>query len=162
MVCNMATKKSGFPEQPVEKIRFEIFKKLSCLHFKAKFYDFWILHSSCKDVRKILLAFFRTGSSGSGNFVSVSMCSNMYLSMRGVSRCIQSFQAVNMNFGYFVQHISLNKKHYGYFLIPPSGQASGSRRYWKMQSWGPGIQSFQAVNMNFGYFGQHTSSMKKH
>ena len=134
MVCNMATKKSGFPEQPVEKIRFEIFKKLSCLYFQAKFYDFWILHSSCKDVRKILLAFFRTGSSGSGNFVSVSMCSNMYLSMRGVSRCIQSFQAVNMNFGYFVQHISLNKKHYGYFLIPPSGQASGSKSCWKMQS----------------------------
>ena len=31
-----------------------------------------------------------------------------------------------------------------------------------MQSWGPGIQSFEAVNMKFGYFGQHTtSSMKK-
>ena len=29
MMCNMATKNSGFPEKPVEKIRFEIFKKLS-------------------------------------------------------------------------------------------------------------------------------------
>ena len=30
-----------------------------------------------------------------------------------------------------------------------------------MQSQGPGIQSFEAVNANFGYFGQHTSAMKK-
>ena len=75
---------------------------------------------------------------------------------------IQSFEAVNMNFGYFGQHTSSMKKHYGYFLIPPSGQASGSRRCWKMQSWGQGIQSFEAVNMNFGYFGQHTCSMNKH
>ena len=75
---------------------------------------------------------------------------------------IQSFEAENVNFGYFGQHTISMKKHYGYFLIPPSGQASGSRRCWKMQSWGPGIQSFEALNMNFGYFGQHTSSMKKH
>merc|ERR1711923_401556 len=73
MVCNMATKNSGFPEKPVEKIRFEIFKKLSCLHFLAKFNEFWILYSSCKDVRKSLLAFFCTGSSGSGNSVFVFM-----------------------------------------------------------------------------------------
>ena len=73
VVCNMATKNSGFPEKPVEKIRFEIFKKLSCLHFLAKFNEFWILYSSCKDVRKLLLAFFRTGSSGSGNSVFVFM-----------------------------------------------------------------------------------------
>ena len=73
MVCNMATKNSGFPEKPVEKIRFEIFKKLSCLHFLAKFYEFWILCSSCIDVRKLLLAFFCTGSSGSGNSVFVFM-----------------------------------------------------------------------------------------
>ena len=73
MVCNMATKNSGFPEKPVEKIRFEIFKKLSCLHFLAKFNEFWILYSSCKDVRKSLLAFFCTGTSGSGNSVFVFM-----------------------------------------------------------------------------------------
>ena len=54
------------------------------------------------------------------------------------------------------------KKHYWLVLLPPSGQASGSRRCWKMQSWGPGIQSFEVVNMNFGYFGQHTSCMEKH
>ena len=73
---------------------------------------------------------------------------------------MQSLEAVNVNFGYFGQHTSAMKKHYGYFLIPPSGQASGSIRCWKMQSPGPGIQSFQAVNMNFGYVGQHTSSLK--
>ena len=47
-----------------------------------------------------------------------------------------------------------------YFLIPPSGQASGSISFWKMQSPSLGIQSFETVNTNFGYFGQHTSSMK--
>ena len=73
MVCNMATKNSGFPEKPVEKIRFEIFKKLSCLHFLAKFNEFWILCSSRKDVQKLSLALFRTGSSGSGNSVFVFM-----------------------------------------------------------------------------------------
>ena len=73
----------------------------------------------------------------------------------------QSFEAVNMNFGYFAQHTSSMRKHYGYFFKPPSEQASGSRRCWKMQSWGPGIQSFEVVNMNFGYFGQHTRCMKK-
>ena len=75
---------------------------------------------------------------------------------------IQSFEAVNMNFGYFGQYTSSMKKHYGYFLIPPSGQASGSRRCWKIQSWGPGIQSFEAVIMNFGYFVDHTGPMEKH
>ena len=75
---------------------------------------------------------------------------------------IQSFEAVVMNFGYFVQHTGPMKKHYWYFLIPPSGPASGSWRCWKMLSWGPGIQSFEAVIMNLGYFGQHTSPMKKH
>ena len=74
---------------------------------------------------------------------------------------MQSLEAVNVNFGYFGQHTSAMKKHYGYFLIPPSGQASGSIRCWKMQSPGPGIHSFQAVNMNFGYVGQHTAPMKK-
>ena len=45
-----------------------------------------------------------------------------------------------MNFGYFGQHTSSMKKHYGYFLMPPSEQASGSGRCWKTfpeaQSWG--------------------------
>ena len=75
---------------------------------------------------------------------------------------IQSFKAANMNFGYFGQHTGSVKEHYWYVLTPPSGQTSGSRRCWTLQSRGPGIQSFQAVTMNFGYFGQHTSSMKKH
>ena len=75
---------------------------------------------------------------------------------------ILSFEAVNMNFGYFGQHTSSMKKHYGYFIKPPSGQASGSRRCWKMQSQGSNIQSFEAVSMNFGYFGQHITSMKKY
>ena len=74
---------------------------------------------------------------------------------------ILSFEAVNVNFGYFVQHIGPMKKHYWFFLIPPSGPASGSWRCWKMLSWGPGIQSFEAVIMNLGYLGQHTSSKKK-
>ena len=64
-------KKSGFPDQPVEKIRFEIFKTLSCLHFLAKFNEFLIFCSSCRAVQKILLAFSRTGSSGSAKSVSV-------------------------------------------------------------------------------------------
>jgi len=75
---------------------------------------------------------------------------------------IQSFEAENVNFGYFGQHTISMKKHYGYFFIPPSGQDSGSRSCWKMQSRGPGIQSFEVINMNFGYFGQNTSCMKKH
>ena len=37
-----------------------------------------------------------------------------------------------MNFGYFVQDTGSMKKHFWYFLIPLSGQASGSRRCWKM------------------------------
>ena len=73
---------------------------------------------------------------------------------------IQSFEAVNVNFGYFGHHTKAMKKHYGYFLIPPSGQASGSIRCRKMQSQGPGVHSFQAVNMNFWYVGQHTGLLK--
>ena len=71
MVCNMATKKSGIPDQPVQKIRFEIFKTLSCLHFLAKFNEFLIFCSSCRAVQKILLAFSCTGSSGFAKSVSV-------------------------------------------------------------------------------------------
>ena len=74
---------------------------------------------------------------------------------------MRSFEALDMNFGYFVQHSSPLKKHYWYFLIPPSRPASGSRRCCKMQSWGPCIHSFEAFNMNLGYFVQHTSHMKK-
>ena len=75
---------------------------------------------------------------------------------------IQSFEAVIMNFEYYVQHTEPMKKHFWYFLIPPSGQASGSRSCWKMQCWGPGIQSLEAVFMNFGYFVQNTGPKKKH
>ena len=62
--------------------------------------------------------------------------------------------------GILVSILALRKKHYGYFLIAPSGQASGPRRCWKLQSWGPGIQNFAAVNMNLRYFVQHTGCMK--
>ena len=65
-----------------------------------------------------------------------------------------------MNFGYFIQHTSTLRKSYWYFLIPTSGPASGSRRCCKMQSWGPCIHSFEAFNMNLGYFVQHTSPVK--
>ena len=79
MVCNMATINSGFPEKTVEKIRFEIFKKLSCLHFLAIFNEFWILYSSCKDVRKLLLYsifLYRFIRSGKFRFcVYVLLCS---------------------------------------------------------------------------------------
>ena len=40
MVCNMATKKSGFPEKPVEKIWFENFKKLSVYIFWPNLMNF--------------------------------------------------------------------------------------------------------------------------
>ena len=50
---------------------------------------------------------------------------------------IQSFEAINMNFGYFGQHISSMKKYYWYILISPLGQASGSRRCWKILPWHP-------------------------
>ena len=53
------------------------------------------------------------------------------------------------------------KKRYWYFLIPPSGPASGSRSCCKMQSWGPCMYSFEAYSMNLGYFVQQTSPMKK-
>ena len=82
--------------------------------------------------------------------------------MQSRGPCIQSFEAFNMNFGYFVQHTSLMKKHYWYLLIQPSGPASGSKRCWKLESWGPSINSFEAFNMNFGYFVQYTSPMKRH
>ena len=62
---------------------------------------------------------------------------------------IQSFEAVSMNFGYLGQYITSMKKYYRYILIPLSGQASGSKSCWNMQSQGLGIQSYQAVNMNF-------------
>ena len=68
---------------------------------------------------------------------------------------------LNMNFGYCVQYRRPLKKHYWYFLIPPSGPASGSRGCWKMESGGPGIQSFGAFNINFVYFAQHTCPLKK-
>ena len=68
---------------------------------------------------------------------------------------------LSMNFGYCVQYKRPLKKHYWYFLIPPSGPASGSRGCWKMESWGPGIQSLEAFNINFGYFVQHTCPLKK-
>ena len=58
---------------------------------------------------------------------------------------IQGFEAAIMNFGYFLQYSSPNKKHNLKFLIPPSELALGSIKYWKIQSWGPGFHSFEAV-----------------
>ena len=63
---------------------------------------------------------------------------------------IQSYQAVNMIFWYFVQHTSPNKKHNWKFLISPFEPALGSLRCLKIQSWGPGIQSFEAVDEFWG------------
>ena len=67
-----------------------------------------------------------------------------------------------MNFEYFVQYTSLLKRCYWLILISPSGPASGSRRCCNMESWGPSIHSFEAFNMNFGYFGLYTSLLKRH
>ena len=66
---------------------------------------------------------------------------------------IQSFEVANMNFGYFGQHTRCKKKPYWLFLLPPSGQASCSRRCWKRHSKGTGIKRFEAVNVNIGYPG---------
>ena len=52
------------------------------------------------------------------------------------------------------------KKHYCNFLITPSGPASGSRRCCYMESCGPRIHSFEALNLNFEYFVQYTSPLK--
>ena len=62
---------------------------------------------------------------------------------------VHIFEAFHMISRYFVQYASPLKRHYLYFLLPPSGPASGSRRCWKMDSWSPGIHSFEAFNMNF-------------
>ena len=64
---------------------------------------------------------------------------------------IHSFEAISMNFGYFVQYTSPLNRHYWYFVISPSGPASG-RRCRKMEFWGLSINSFEAFNMNFGVF----------
>ena len=61
-----------------------------------------------------------------------------------------------------VQHISPLNKHYWHFLIPPSGPTSGSKRCWKMESWGPGMHSFDASTLNFGEVVQHISPLNKH
>ena len=70
---------------------------------------------------------------------------------------VHSFEAFHMISGYFVQYACPLKRHYQYFLILLSRPAAGSRRCWKMESWNPGIHSFEAFNMNFGYFGQYTN-----
>ena len=75
---------------------------------------------------------------------------------------MHSSDASTMNFGEFVQHTNHLNKHYWYFLIPPSGPASGSRRCWKMETWGPGVHSFEAFHMISGYFVQYASPLKIH
>ena len=40
---------------------------------------------------------------------------------------IHSFEAISMNFGYFVQYTSPLNRNYWYFVISPSGPASGRR-----------------------------------
>ena len=67
-----------------------------------------------------------------------------------------------MKFGKFVQHTNPLNKHFWYFLIPPSGPASGSKRCWKMETWGPGVHSFEAFHMISGYFVQYASPLKRH
>ena len=74
-----------------------------------------------------------------------------------------SFDAAStMNFGEVVQHISPLNNYYWHFLIPPSGPTSGSKRCWKMESWGPGMHSFDASTLNFGEVVQHISPLNKH
>ena len=46
--------------------------------------------------------------------------------------------------------------------VPPSWPTSGSKRCWKMESWGPGMHSFDASTMNFGEVVQLTSPLNKH
>ena len=98
-------KKSGFPDQPVEKIRFEIFKTLSGLHFFAKFDEFLILYSSGKGVWKILIGFFRTGLSGSRNPVSIVyvLCSATLCTYRAVYfKIFVSWKVIKLQ--YFAYH----------------------------------------------------------
>ena len=47
---------------------------------------------------------------------------------------MHSFDAPTINFGEVIQYTSPMNKHYWYFLIPPSGPISNSKRCWKMQS----------------------------
>ena len=48
------------------------------------------------------------------------------------------------------------------FGVPSSGPTSDSKRCWKMESWGPGMHSFDASTLNFGEVVQHISPLNKH
>ena len=74
---------------------------------------------------------------------------------------IHSFEAISMNFGYFVQYTSPLNRHYWYFVISPSGSASG-RRCCKMDFWGLSINSCKLLTWILGYFVQYTSHLKRH
>ena len=75
---------------------------------------------------------------------------------------MHSFDASTLNFGEVVQRIIPLNNYYWHFLIPPSGPTLGSKRCWKMESWGPGMHSFDASTMIFGDAFQHTSHLNKH
>ena len=75
---------------------------------------------------------------------------------------MHSFDSSTMNFGEVVQHTSPLNKLYWHFLTPLSGPTSGSKRCWKMESWGPSMHSFDASTMNFWEVVQHTSPLNKH
>ena len=72
------------------------------------------------------------------------------------------FWCLNLEFGEVVQHCSPPNKHYWHFLIPPSGPTSGAKRCWKMESWGPGMHSFDASTLNFGEVVQHISPLNNY
>ena len=55
-----------------------------------------------------------------------------------------------MRFGHKASPIYGESRGVVEFGVAPSGLPSGSRRCWKMVSWGTTIQSFEALNISFG------------
>ena len=71
MELDKVTKKSVNSDQPVVKIRFEIFKTLSWSQFLTDFDEILTFCSTYWGVEKLLAAFSRTGSCRTGKSVSV-------------------------------------------------------------------------------------------
>ena len=75
---------------------------------------------------------------------------------------MQSFEAVIMNLGYLGQHTSSMKKTL-WVLFNSTSRASFRPKKVLENARGilsPGIKNFEAVNMNLGYFVQHTGCIK--
>ena len=73
MELDKVTKKSGNPDQPGVKIRFEIFKTLSWSQFLTNFDEILTFCSSYGGVEKLLTAFPRTFSYRTGKSVRFSV-----------------------------------------------------------------------------------------